>query len=68
MKDVTIEQISNGYVVITIARRWYAPTFEEICSYLLQLFEGRADTFTGDLYGTVQIVRGTPPPTQENTR
>ncbi len=54
---IEIEQIDNGFIVNEHGSKRAFLTLEEVFSFLLIAFEGRASTFTGESYGAVQIRR-----------
>jgi hypothetical protein len=56
---VTINKVSNGYVLGLGYGRSdeIFLTTDELFNKLLLLFEGRCDSFSGDLYGNVSISR-----------
>lgn len=64
MTEIKIEAIKGGYILTANRRafpeRELISTTEELFEDLLQIFEGRADCFRGDMYGKVTISREEP--------
>ena len=64
MTKIEIEKIKGGYILTTnrglSPERELVSTTEELFEDLLQIFEGRADCFHGDMYGKVIISREEP--------
>lgn len=61
--SVEIEKIDGGYILIEktmFPKRQIIVTTEQLFEKLLQMFEGRADCFHGDMYGKVTINREEP--------
>lgn len=58
MSKITIESVSNGYVVEYTATKYVYKTSEEVFDALLQSFEGLSPSFIGKSYGKVIIERG----------
>ena len=56
---MTITKVSNGYIVESspVLHEVYQ-TLDAVLERLLQHFEGRCPSFTGDKYGKVIIERG----------
>lgn len=60
--NICIEKAENGYIlsgpasVFQSQKRVYAE-LHEVFAELLAVFEGRRESFNGDLYGTVAIFR-----------
>lgn len=54
---MTIEKVSNGYVVKTLAEARVYTTIDEVFRFALIHFEGLAESFGGPFYGKVTVER-----------
>lgn len=59
--EVTIRQVENGYILKGNGTELVFLELQELLDHLLRKFEGRSDTFTGELWGRVVIERGETP-------
>ena len=57
MSQIQIEKVYNGYILRpSLSEAELFLSTIDLFNRLLLLFEGKADTFTGEAYGTVAIL------------
>jgi len=56
-KQVSIELVSNGYIIGFPGCQEVHKSLEDVFSSLLHFYEGRTKSFIGDSYGRVDIIR-----------
>jgi hypothetical protein len=54
---MTIEKVSNGYVIKTLTETMIYASIEEVFKFALVHFEGLSENFGGKLYGKVVVAR-----------
>ena len=52
---MTIEKVSNGYVLVLGGRTEIATSIEEVFERQLMFFEGKGKNFGGEMYGKVTV-------------
>lgn len=55
--NITIEKVNNGYIVKTNLETLVYKTLDEVMEFMLLHYEGLCSSFTGQLFGKVQVYR-----------